>query len=70
MAGELAGLLNGFVKTLRREDRILFVCRYWHSDSVLELAKRFGMSSNQVSVRLSRIRDRLRKFLKKEGYFL
>ncbi|MCI8465355.1 MAG: sigma-70 family RNA polymerase sigma factor [Lachnospiraceae bacterium] len=70
LAGELARLLNSFLETLKKEDRILFVCRYWYSDSVLELAKQFGMSSNRISVRLFRIRDRLRRFLQKEGYVL
>lgn len=31
LAGELAGLLNRFLETLKREDRILFVRRYWYS---------------------------------------
>ena len=70
LAGELAGLLNRFLETLKREDRILFVRRYWYSDSVSELAKRLGMSSNGASVRLSRIRDRLRRFLRQEGYLV
>lgn len=69
LAGELAGLLNTFLKTLKREDRILFVRRYWYLDSVSEIGKRLGMSGNRASVRLSRLRDRLRKFLRQEGYF-
>lgn len=70
LAGELARLLNAFLGTLKREDRALFVYRYWYLESVLELAKRFGMSGGLVSVRLSRIRDKLRKFLQEEGYLL
>ncbi|MCM1539909.1 MAG: sigma-70 family RNA polymerase sigma factor [Blautia sp.] len=67
-AKELSGLLNRFLETLDRKSRVMFVRRYWYSDSVSEIAERFHMSSNNVSVRLSRIRGRLRKFLKSEGY--
>ncbi len=70
LAGELAGLLNVFLGSLKREDRVLFMCRYWYSDSVSELAVRLGMSGSRVSVRLYRLRDRLRRFLEKEGYVI
>ena len=60
---ELAFLLNRFLGTLNRENRILFVRRYWYADSIGELAERFGASSNAISVRLSRVRGKLKKFL-------
>ena len=50
------------------ESRILFVRRYWYAYSISELAKQFGLKSNTVSVRLSRIRDKLRDYLKGEGF--
>ena len=67
---ELAFLLNRFLGTLNRENRILFVRRYWYADSIGELAERFGASSNAISVRLSRVRGKLKKFLEREGYQL
>ena len=67
-AKELSGLLDRFLETLDQENRVMFVRRYWYSDSLSEIAERFHMSSNNVSVRLSRIRGRLKKFLKNEGY--
>lgn len=69
-ARELSRLLDRFLGELDRENRILFVRRYWYSDSVSEIAEAFHMSSNSVSARLLRIRTKLRKFLKKEGYDL
>ncbi len=69
-ARELSRLLNLFLEREGRENRIMFVRRYWYSDSVLEIAGRFGISENNASVRLSRIRNRLRKFLQKEGYII
>lgn len=67
-ARELSELLDRFLETLDRENRIMFVRRYWYSDSVSSIAEAFHMSSNSVSARLSRIRRKLKKFLQKEGY--
>ena len=67
-AKELSGLLDRFLETLDEENRVMFMRRYWYSDPVSDIAKSFHMSSNTVSVRLSRLRGRLKKFLKKEGY--
>ena len=67
-ARELSGLLDRFLETLDPENRVMFVRRYWYSDSVAKIAENFRMSSNNVSARLFRIRRRLKIFLKKEGY--
>ena len=66
-AKELTEAINRFLAALSREDRILFVRRYWYADSVSELASRTRSSPNRVSVRLFRLRERLRKSLTKEG---
>ena len=67
---ELTAALDKFLGGLARESRVMFVRRYWYGDSIAEIAARFRISSNHVSVRLSRIRGKLRKYLKKEGYEL
>ncbi len=67
-ARELSALLDRFLETLDRENRVLFVRRYWYSDPVSEIGAAFHMSANSVSARLSRIRRKLKGFLKKEGY--
>ncbi|WP_434310492.1 RNA polymerase sigma factor [Hominifimenecus sp. rT4P-3] len=63
---ELSQLLDCFLDTLDQENRVMFVRRYWYSDSVADIAARLGMKPNHVSVRLSRIRGRLKKYLQKE----
>ena len=65
---ELSRMLNGFLDSLDKESRIMFVRRYWYSDSISQIAKKFGISNNNVSVRLSRIREKLKNYLRKEGY--
>lgn len=67
-AKELSRLIDSFLDTLGKENRIMFVRRYWYSDSVADIAASFQLSKNSVSVRLSRIREKLKKYLRKEGY--
>lgn len=67
---ELAGHINGFLSGLDRESRALFLRRYWYGDGVEELAKDLGLRPNTISVRLSRIRGKLKHYLKEEGYDL
>jgi len=60
--------VNAFLATLDKESRMIFVCRYWRADSVDEIAEQFHMTSNNVYVRLSRTRDKLKQHLMKEGF--
>lgn len=69
-AKELSRQIDCFLSTLDEESQIMFVRRYWYSDSISDIADRFHMSNNNVSVRLSRIRGKLKTHLKKEGYKL
>lgn len=66
-AKELARIIDDFLDTLDKDNRVLFVRRYWYSDSIPDIAARFHTSNNNVSVRLSRIREKLKNYLKKEG---
>ncbi len=67
-AKELSAAINRFLAGLRREDRVLFVRRYWYADSVTELAAATRSSPGRISVRLFRLRGKLRNMLKKEGF--
>lgn len=67
---ELAGIINQFLGTLSRENRMMFVRRYWFSDSVADIAKAFKISSRNVSLRLLRVRKGLKKYLEKEGMWI
>ncbi len=66
-AQELTEAIDRFLAALGREDRVLFVRRYWYAESISELAAMTGGSANRVSVRLFRLREKLRKTLEKEG---
>jgi len=67
-AKELPHLLDRFLYSLDTQSRVMFVCRYWFGEPVNDIAQKFKMRPNSVAVRLARTRDRLRKFLMKEGY--
>lgn len=67
---ELSQAIDSFLDTLDRENRIIFVRRYWYADSISDIAEMLQMSNNNVSVHLARTRGKLKKYLKKEGYEL
>ena len=66
-AKELAEAINGFMATLNYSDRFIFTRRYWYSDPVRDIAKMADSTPNSVTVRLFRIREKLRLYLVKEG---
>ncbi len=66
-ARELAGIIDGFLDTLPREDKFLFMRRYWFADPLPEIAEAAGMSYSAAAVRLHRVRKKLKKILLKEG---
>ncbi len=59
--------IDEFLRSLETDDRAMFIRRYYCAESVSELAERFGLTPHAVSVRLSRIRARLKKHLTERG---
>ena len=66
-ARELAEAINGFMATLNYSDRFIFTRRYWYSDPIKDIAQMVHSTTNSVTVRLFRIREKLRLYLEKEG---
>lgn len=64
---EIARALDAFLETLPKEQRLLFVRRYWFADSVVEIAKRYNLTESNVKTRLFRTRNKLRDYLEQEG---
>jgi DNA-directed RNA polymerase specialized sigma24 family protein len=44
--------------------------RYWHGYTVSRMAEQYGLTPNAVSLRLHRVREKLRDYLEKGGYHL
>lgn len=68
-ARALGRTIDAWLDTLSRENRVIFLRRYWFGDSVRDIARIFGMQENAVSVRLNRLRSKLKDHLIKEGFF-
>ena len=66
-AKELTVYLNRFLKDLSKEDRYLFMRRYWYGDKVSDIAENLNVTPHKASVRLFRLRQKLQEYLKKEG---
>ena len=66
-AEELGELIARWLRKLEREDRTLFVRRYWNGDGVKELAGELGVRPNALTKRLLRLREALRRELEREG---
>ena len=66
-AKELTGYLDRFLKGLSKEDRYLFMRRYWYGDSVGDIAQDLSVMPHKASVRLFRLRQKLQNYLSKEG---
>ena len=64
----LRDCLNRFLRALPSEQRCVFIRRYWHMNSIAEIAKEFGMSQSKVKSMLMRIRTQLKEHLTKEGF--
>ena len=67
-AREMGRAINAFLGGQNRDNRAIFLRRYWYGDGVREIARDFEMRPNSVTVRLGRLRMQLREHLQKEGY--
>ena len=67
--GEIANSINEFLGKDSALNRYIFIRRYWYGDAVEDIAKAVNMKSGAVSVRLNRIRAKLKEHLVKEGYY-
>lgn len=65
-ARELGLAIDRYLDTLTQENRVLFLRRYWFGDSIKELSKATGISENNLSVRLHRIRQGLKTYLEEQ----
>jgi RNA polymerase sigma-70 factor (ECF subfamily) len=60
-------VMDEFLSSLNEENRITFIKRYWFAQSCREIAKELGTTEKNITVRLFRTRDKLRKFLEEKG---
>ena len=66
-AKELGRCVSVFLKELDYDDRYVFIRRYYFGDAVADLAAQLEKSPHRISVRLFRVREKLKQYLRKEG---
>lgn len=64
---ELGRILDEFLSALPKEQRLIFLRRYWYADTVAEIAARFSIGESKVKTTLHRLRSRLKEHLEQEG---
>lgn len=69
-ARELARIIESFLDTLTPENRIIFMRRYWFADSCRDIAGLMGLSEKNISVRLTRIREKMKQYLNEREVFV
>ena len=59
--------VDGFIRSLSKRSKYIFICRYYFSDSVLNIANSLGIGTTTVYRELEDIRKKLKNKLVKEG---
>lgn len=59
--------LNTFLRLLPFNKRTVFILRYWYLMEIKDIAKRLNMSQSNVKATLMRLREKLKKHLRKAG---
>ena len=63
----LSDCINAFLKKQKSRDAGIFLRRYFFTESVRDIAGRFGITENHASVILKRTHEKLRRYLEEEG---
>lgn len=63
----LRDLINKFLSKLTKENRMIFVARYWYFESITEISKKLNISESKTKMSLLRTRNSLKKYLEREG---
>ena len=65
---ELAGILKRFLAGLRKEERTVFLARYWFGCSIAEIARTHNCGQSKIKTMLHRTRKKLQQTLREEAY--
>ena len=58
-------IMDKILNDLSREDRVIFIMRYYQHKLPDEIAKELGMKTNAVKVRLTRLKSKVKKLVQK-----
>ena len=63
----IVAVLNQFLSSLPKRDRVVFVRRYWYFAPISEIAREYGLSQSNAKTILSRARAKLKTALEAAG---
>lgn len=66
----LSRSVSAFLKQEPETRRKVFVCRYFYMEEIPVIAQRYALKEPNVRMMLSRTRQKLKRYLKQEGYDL
>lgn len=67
---ELTAAIQDCLASLPKQQQNIFIRRYFFVEAIPEIAHRYSMKEANVHMTLSRVRKKLKAYLKKEGYDL
>lgn len=67
---ELERLIDAFLHSLPEKDCNIFLRRYWYVEEYAEIAERYALKLGTVKTSLFRTRNKLKRYLEKEGIVL
>lgn len=65
---ELVRAIDDFLAALPAAKRDVFIRRYWYTEPISTIGRRYGMRDGTVSMTLSRLRRKLRVHLQERGF--
>ena len=70
IVGQLSVILNTYLRNLGKREVLIFICRYYYSDSIEDIAKMLKVSQSTVFRDLAKIRKGLKEQIEQVGYKL
>ena len=64
----LGEIISGYLKTLSKRQRYIFMSRYYMAESIDKIASDMSVSKSTVNKEISLIKEGLKNILEKEGY--
>ncbi len=69
-AGEISAVIARWLYSLAKDDRVLFLRRYWFGESLISLAQECKTTANKLAGRIHRLRAKLKLALEMEDISL
>lgn len=69
-ARELAQMIESFLETLTVENRVIFMRRYAYMDAYSDISALVGLPEKTISVRLTRMRQKMKQYLMEREVFI